>query len=151
MAWDSKRAADLVGRTVVLRMLLPDADQPGASREMHGTIASAAEDGITVRAADGSEFTIPPELDSIVPSTDSTPLIGGKRPDFESVWTVEGLGTGEEAWTPGDVAPSPRRHSGRRRGGSRGGDGPRSRPDGGRGGARPPRHRGRRGGGHTER
>jgi hypothetical protein len=120
MPWDARRAAALVGKTVVLRMVLPDADEPDAVRERHGTIAAAEEDGITVRAGDGSEFTIPPELDSIVPSTESTKLVGGRRPDFESVWTVLGLGTGEEAWMPGGGARPPRRGGGRGRGGEAG-------------------------------
>jgi hypothetical protein len=130
MSWDAKRAAGLVGKTVVLRLFLIDEDgEPGKTLDQQGTIASAEEDGFTATAADGTTFTIPPELDTFSPAPQGTGA------EMLSVWTVTGHGTGNEAWVPGRDAAPPRREGGSRWGGGGGAGG-----RGGRGGSGPGRN-----------
>ncbi|HET6765380.1 MAG TPA: hypothetical protein VFH27_16960 [Longimicrobiaceae bacterium] len=126
MSWDAKRAAALVGKTVVLRLYLIDEDgEAGKTLDQRGTIATAEEDGFTATASDGTSFTIPPELDTFSAAP------AGTGAEMLSVWTVHGHGTGSEAWVPGRDAVPPKREGGSRWG--RGG-GPRRGGGGGGGG-----------------
>ena len=128
MSWNARQAAELVGKTVVLRLFLVDEDgESGKTLDQRGTIASAEEDGFTATAADGSTFTIPPELDTFSAAP------AGTGAEMLSVWTVHGHGTGSEAWIPGrDEVPA------KREGGSRWGRGGGPRRPGGDGGSSGP-------------